>query len=182
MQLVFRVEAKLAQTGTDLENALLILLMGQESVGGELEERPLLINFLGFAIDDLLDLLQLLVQLDKLAGADSIVVGVKASAAADDVKDSVDVISGLVEQPVLGARVSSGNGFARNLFVTGSFDSVWGPVNGIQGHDARRVVNHDYEGGRSWRTKRKGKSLLVDEEEKRKEKKSTVGCEATMRY
>lgn len=174
MQLVFGVEAELAQTSADLENALFILLMSQESVGGELEERPLLINFLGFTIDNLLNLLQLLVQLDQLAGADSVVVGVKASAAADDVKDSVDVISGLVEQAVLGARVSSRDGFARNLFVTGSFDSVWGPVNGIQGHDARGVVSHD-EGG-SWRRKEKGKSLLMDEERRGRREKVQWGA------
>ena len=149
MQLVLGVEAKLAQTGADLENALFVLLMGQECEGSELEERPLLVNFLCLAIDDLLDLLHFLVQLDELASTDSIVVGVKASAATDDVKDSVDIISGLVEQTVLGARVSSRDGFAGDLLVAGSFDGVWGPVDGVQGHDARLVVNHDDEG--SWR-------------------------------
>lgn len=142
MQLVLAVEAELAETGADLKNALLVLLVGEEVELGQLKVLPFLVNLLDLAIDVLLDLLRLLVQLDELASTNSSVVGVEASAAADEVEDSVDVVSRTRKETVLGSRMTARNSLALNLFVAGSLDRVGRTVHRVQGHHARRVAAH----------------------------------------
>lgn len=155
VQSVLGAEAIVAQTGADLEDQLLILLVGEERVLGELKELPLLVDLLDLAVDVLLDLFRLLVELDQLAGANSIVVGVETGAATDNVPDGVDFLGRAVEQAVLRAGVTARDGLAGDLFDAGSLDGEGGAMDLGQGHDARSVVRHDGDGvgrvSRLWR-------------------------------
>lgn len=142
MELVLAVEAELAETSADLEDALLVLLVGEKVELSQLKVLPFLVNLLNLAINVLLDLLGLLVQLDELASTNRGVVGVEASAAADQVEDSVDIVRRTSKEAILGSRVTARNSLAFNLFVARSLDRVGRSVHRVQGHDARCVAAH----------------------------------------
>lgn len=121
---------------------LQVLRVGEKLERGELKVLPLLVDLANLAIDVLLDLLGLLVELDELALADGLVVGVNTSAAADDIVDGVDAIMRRVDEAVLGSRMATRDGLAGDLFVTRRLDRERRPVHLVQGHDTRGVV-HD---------------------------------------
>lgn len=141
MDLVFATQAKGTETGAELLSELLVLLVGEVGVSRELEELPLLVNLLNLAIDVLLDLLELLVHLDKLSAADGMVVGKSARAAPDDVIDSLDILVRSVDEGILGLGMATRDGLAGDLFVASGLDCERWFVNHAQRHDAS-LVSH----------------------------------------
>lgn len=69
-----------------------------------------------------MDLLGLLVKLDQLAVSDSIMVGVDAGAAADDVEHGVAALGGNIAQLFLVIWMATGNGLVGNLLVARRLD------------------------------------------------------------
>lgn len=163
VQLVVRGQAETTQTRADLENALLVLLVGEEAVFGELKELPLFVDLANLAINVLLDLFNLVVRLDELAETDGIVVGVETGGALDNVEDGVNIVGRASEQTVLCARMATRNGLAGFLFVASGLNRVRRLVNRVQGHNALRVVNHDCrvcKNGRTLKQERQAEKLL----------------------
>lgn len=148
VKLVLRGQAQLAQSRSNLQDAGLVLLVGQIGVAGELEELPLLVNLLDLAIHILLHLLCLLVKLDQLTGTQGLVVGVDTRTMAHNVEDVGNVVGGSRQKTVLGTGMTARDCLAWNHFVPGSFDGIGRLVHRVQGHDARGVVRHcDVEAG-----------------------------------
>ncbi len=133
----------MTQARGNLEDELLVLLVVHEGEWGEPKELPLLVDLADLAIDIFLDLFGFLVKLDELAGADSVVVGVDAGAATNNIEDCVDVLGRTVEKAVLCTRVTAGDGLAGDLFDARSLDGERRAMDLGQGHDARSVVRHD---------------------------------------
>lgn len=159
-------EAQLAQAAADVENALLILLVSEEGEGRQLEELPLLVDLLNLAIDHFLDLLHLSVEVDKLARADGIMVGVDASASADEVEDGANLLDRSVDEAILCGDVASGNALAGNLGVAWNFDGKRWLAHLRQGHQALRVVwaGHGSDGRSRLEVARRGRRVGGSEE------------------
>lgn len=96
---------------------------------------PLFVNLPGLAIDNLLDLLGLLVKLDKLSLTNGGVVWVFAGASADNVPDSVDILCGSVDEAVLGLEMATRNGLALDLGGTGHVNCKGWLLHLVQRHD-----------------------------------------------
>lgn len=141
MKLVLGSHAQLAQARSQLEDKSLVVLVGYKLEPSKLEELPRLFNLLDLAIHVLLDLLGFLMELDELAGADSLVVGIDASASADNVEDCVHVIDGTSDEAILGLDMTAGDGLASNLFVTRSFDGERRLVHLLKGHQPHGVIH-----------------------------------------
>lgn len=94
------------------------------------------------AIDVRSNCLLVLVELNELAEANSGVIGVEAGASRNDVKDIVDILSGLVDETILGSRMTTWDCLAGDLIIARSFNCEWVLVNLRQGYRARCVA-HD---------------------------------------
>ena len=94
------------------------------------------------AIDVLSNCLLVLVELDELAGANSRVIGVEAGASRNNVKDIVDILSGLVDETILRSRMTTWDCLAGDFIIARSLDCEWVLVNLRQGYRARCVA-HD---------------------------------------
>jgi hypothetical protein len=151
MELLVGAQAQLDEAASKLVDALQVLGVGEVGVGGQLKELPLLVDLANLAVDVLLDLLGLLVQMDELAVADGVVVGVEAGTAADNVVDGVDALGGGVDVAILGHGVAARDGLVGDLFVAGGFNGVGRLVHLVERHDAGGVV-HGGGCGRSRRT------------------------------
>ena len=104
------VEAKGAQTGADVEGALLILLEGDELVVAELEVGPVLVHLALLTIHHLLDLLGLDMRVYELAGAHALRVAIGKGSPLDELVDGSDLLTDgllLAESPVCGLVVEA---------------------------------------------------------------------------
>ena len=149
MELLLGSEAELAQTGTELQDTLQVLLVCEEVERGQLKELPLLVDLANLAVNVLLNLLRLLVKLDQLAVADGVVVGVNAGAAADHVKDSVAALGGNIAKLVLVRGMATGDGLVGDFLEARCFNREWRLVHLVKRHDSRGVVHRDVTGGGS---------------------------------
>lgn len=147
MQLLLGIKTQLAQTRAKLVDTLLVLLVGEEAKGRQLEILPLLVDLTHLAIDILLHLLGLLVHLDELAATNSLVVRVVFGTALDNVIDGMDTLGRAIAEAILGLGMAAGDRFARDLLVARRLDSERRFVHLGKGHNARRVVRHDGGGG-----------------------------------
>jgi hypothetical protein len=95
------VHAKSAVTRGNLEAKLLIFDKADVCVAAELRELPLLVLGDLLAIDNLLDLLDLLVGLDQGAVTQSLCVAKLLGAAAENVVDGLDVGSRSADETIL---------------------------------------------------------------------------------
>lgn len=115
------LHAQCAEPTAHVERELFILGKGHVLVPRQLVVCPLLVDFLLLAVDRLLDLFGLLVQLDQLALAEGLCIAVLLTGALEDVVDGLDVGLGRRLELVEGADIAAGNGLAVDLFDAGDF-------------------------------------------------------------
>jgi len=116
------LEAELAQTAAKLQAELLVLEECLVGVATLLKVSPLLVHLLLNAIDHLLDLLVLRVQLDQLAGGDSLAVSIQASGTAKVIICGRNILRRAQDQTVLRGWVPTGNGLSFDGLVAGRLD------------------------------------------------------------
>lgn len=122
MDLVGGIQANLAQPSTQFQSKLLILDKALEGVATHLKVRPLLVDLLLLAIDDLLNLLVLDMRLDQLAGANGLGIAKDTRRPTEDIVCRGHIVGRLQDEPVLGPRVSTGDSLSRFGFAPGGFD------------------------------------------------------------
>ena len=147
------VEAEGAQTGANVESALLILLEGNELVVAELEVGPVLVHLALLAIHHLLDLLGLDMRVYELAGAHALRVAIGKGSPLDELVDGIDLLTDgllLAPSPVWGLVIQAvddgGNAADRSLSLDGRLagyiESIGGFVDQLWDWRQERM-NHD---------------------------------------
>ena len=126
MDLIILLQPQLAQPSTQLEGQLFILAETLEGVRAQLVKRPLFVDQLLHAIDDLLHLLIVDVGADETSRSDCVVVAVHAGPSAKDIVDGGDVVGRSENKFFPGGRVSSRDGLAGDRFAVGHFDGEGG--------------------------------------------------------
>lgn len=116
-------QAQLPQAGADLADQLEVVVEAHVLIGAQLKVRPLLVDLLLLAIDDLLDLLRLLMGLEELSRAESLCIAKFLGAGQDDVEDGRNVIGRAVDELVDGVGVASGDGLAIDLGAAGHLET-----------------------------------------------------------
>jgi len=114
------LESQLPQPAAQLEGQLLVLDEALVGVAAQLVVRPLALDLLLDAIDDLLDLAVLDMGADQLAGADGLGVAEDSRSSPEDVVRGRDVLRGALDQLVLGREVPTGDGLSFDGSIAGS--------------------------------------------------------------
>lgn len=94
-------------------------------VRAEFEISPLLIDLLLLAVYDLLNLLDLIVCLQELAGTDGLRIAVLLRAVLDDIKDGRDVIGRSLYESIDCLWMATRNGFTINFLAAWNLETVW---------------------------------------------------------
>ena len=136
-------QTQLPEARPDLGHQGLILVEAHELIGAELEVRPLLVNLLLLAIDDLLDLLRLLVGLEQLPRPKGLCVAKLLGAGQDDVEDGRDLFVRPVDQLVNSMGIPPGNGLAVHLRGPGHLETERGRMGDLGLQNRSFEVRHD---------------------------------------
>ncbi len=111
-----------SQARTDIQSQFLELIITDVIVGAKLEEGPVLVDLLLYAIDYLLNLLSFLVSADQTSRAHSPRVAKLGHAHAEKLISGGDIVGGCHDKAIFGQRVSPRDGLAFNRFCSRYFD------------------------------------------------------------